>query len=112
MTWALQGAEPVERQSCGKIVSRQVESLACLGFTLKAMGNIRGVCARWEHDEFHSFENKSSSSHGRCRFKVRKPTVFGDDLGETWNGAVGMEEKRRTQFHSHQGGLEENKRLL
>ena len=37
-----QGAEPVERQSCGKIVSRQVESLACLGFTLKAMGNIRG----------------------------------------------------------------------
>lgn len=43
--------------------------------------------------------------------EVRKPTVFGDDLGETWNKAVGNGGEERDTIPLSSGRAEENKRL-
>lgn len=92
---------------------RRRGAFVCLGFILKAMGNISCFWAKWEYDELYGLENKSSS-HERCRFKVRKPhrvwwwCWWEVELGQwEWNRKEG-----HNSIETHQGGLEQSKRLL
>lgn len=70
-------------------------SLARLGFTLKAMGNTRVF--EQDGNMMSSIVWKINPTAAMGDGEVRKPTVFGDDLGEIWNkGSGNGGEKRDT----------------